>query len=338
MPSEGWGGAGLLGVTIRLDNYAGAENRLIRILSVDGPQSPAGQAGLVAEKDYLLGTTHQSLDGTDVLSQMLYQYRDQVVELYVYNSDTDRVRVAALMPCAWDGQGLLGAEVGIGYLHRFPASCCNTTGSSVERKVRQVVVPTEEGAGTESKTDSSDEVDSAANAPKTEPSEPVALEMEPQLEMEQSESDVGDNHDRHKTIEQVTAQPSEEEEPRPQSEDPTSQAPAAASLAQEQQTAPVEAPRDVSQDSNAASRGQQQDQTLPTAAMAAVSLDANAEIAAAPQREEAQTSSSSSTTGAAAVAAAAAAGAALAAGTPAPHQSTFGMPPPPVMRSYDSSS
>lgn len=31
---------------------------------------------------------------------------------------------------------MLGAEVGTGYLHRLPHSCRNTTGQSVERKVR----------------------------------------------------------------------------------------------------------------------------------------------------------------------------------------------------------
>jgi GRASP55/65 PDZ-like domain len=39
-PQEGWGGAGLLGVTIRLDNYGGAEDRLVRVLNVQ-PHSPA---------------------------------------------------------------------------------------------------------------------------------------------------------------------------------------------------------------------------------------------------------------------------------------------------------
>eukprot|EP00956_Cyclotella_meneghiniana_P041627 scaffold232810_cov23-Cyclotella_meneghiniana.AAC.1 len=44
-PSSTWGGAGLLGVTIRLDNYGGADERLIRVLSVEH-NSPAAIAGL----------------------------------------------------------------------------------------------------------------------------------------------------------------------------------------------------------------------------------------------------------------------------------------------------
>jgi GRASP55/65 PDZ-like domain len=67
-----------------------------------------------------------------------------VVELYVYNSDTDIVRVVALMPTyQWgEGLGLLGAEVGTGYLHRLPFKSRATEGSCVERKVRYVKGPT----------------------------------------------------------------------------------------------------------------------------------------------------------------------------------------------------
>jgi GRASP55/65 PDZ-like domain len=104
IPSDNWGGAGLLGVTIRLDNYAGAEDRLVRVLSIDSPKSPAAIAGLVPEKDFILGTTHQTLDSVDQLASVLHQYEDNIVELYVYNTEDDRVRVVALVPTkTWDG-------------------------------------------------------------------------------------------------------------------------------------------------------------------------------------------------------------------------------------------
>ena len=66
----------------------------------------------------------------------------QVVEIYVYNSESDIVRVVALMPTTtWrTGGGMLGAEVGTGYLHRLPHSCRNTIGQSIERKVRTAEV------------------------------------------------------------------------------------------------------------------------------------------------------------------------------------------------------
>jgi GRASP55/65 PDZ-like domain len=138
-PSDSWGGAGLLGVTIRLDDYAMAEERIIRVLSVDQPHSPAAVAGLVPERDYILGTTQVSLDQTDTLAALLRQHQDQVLELYVYNADSDLVRTVALMPTlSWGGRGLLGADVGMGYLHRLPSSVRATDGASVERKVRYV--------------------------------------------------------------------------------------------------------------------------------------------------------------------------------------------------------
>lgn len=142
-PSTTWGGAGLLGVTIRLDSYGGAEDRLIRVLSVEH-NSPAAIAGLVPMKDYLLGTTSASFDSDEILAEVLMVHADRIVELYVYSSESDVVRVVTLMPTfSWGGKGLLGAEVGTGYLHRFPKSCRDTDGQSVERKVRMGVRPTE---------------------------------------------------------------------------------------------------------------------------------------------------------------------------------------------------
>ena len=178
VPSDDWEGAGLLGVTIRLDNYAGAEDRLIRILSVEH-NSPAAIAGLVSSQDYLLGTTTHSFDSTKVLAAVLEAHVDRVVELYVYNTNSDKVRVVALMPTwSWGGNGLLGAEVGTGYLHRLPGSCRTTLGGSVERKVRWV--------GGSKNGPMSPQLQQAA-----------ALELEPQLEMEPDYEENGEGGDEH---------------------------------------------------------------------------------------------------------------------------------------------
>jgi GRASP55/65 PDZ-like domain len=87
---------------------------------------------------------------------------------YVYNTDEDKVRVVALMPTYnWgDGRGLLGAEVGTGYLHRLPATSRNTSGTSIERRVRYV-------NENEAAIEKQDQI----------------LEMEPQLEMEPEEAE-----------------------------------------------------------------------------------------------------------------------------------------------------
>ena len=166
IPSDAWGGAGLLGVTIRLDNYGGADERLIRVLTVEH-NSPAAIAGLVPEQDYLLGTVGESLDDTQSLANLLAVHVDRVLEFYVYNTNSDVVRVVPLMPTwSWGGKGLLGAEVGTGYLHRLPHSARNTSGSSVARKIRYV----------QNKRDESSENEKPGN-----------LEHEPQLELETEE-------------------------------------------------------------------------------------------------------------------------------------------------------
>lgn len=140
-PRENWGGHGLLGVTIRLDDYANAEERLIRILSIS-PNSPAHIAGLQPLKDYLLGTATASFSSDSILIDVLEEYEDKVIEIYVYNTESDEVRVVNLMPSlSWgEGEGLLGAEVGTGYLHRLPYSCRETIGKSLEREVKKVRV------------------------------------------------------------------------------------------------------------------------------------------------------------------------------------------------------
>jgi hypothetical protein len=77
-----------------------------------------------------------------------------------------------------DGRGLLGAEVGTGYLHRLPATSRNTSGTSIERRVRYV-----NGGG---ETDNNKDVGAAG---KGGGDNDQVLEMEPQLEMEPEEAE-----------------------------------------------------------------------------------------------------------------------------------------------------
>ena len=198
-PDDNWGGAGLLGVTIRLDNYGGADERLIRVLEVEN-NSPASQAGLVPLKDYLLGTTAIAFGSTKQLAEVLDAHLDHFVEIYVYNSDSDKVRVISLQPTfSWGGRGMLGAEVGTGYLHRLPKSCRSTVGQSVERKVRltskniattsvddTTTTPSEKGGG--GTTESAATTSASSNG---ENSSSQVLEVEPHLEMEVEKDSQG---------------------------------------------------------------------------------------------------------------------------------------------------
>lgn len=201
IPSDSWGGAGLLGVTIRLDDYAGAEDRLIRVLEVED-RSPAAVAGLVPYKDYLLGTTTVSLDSSETLAALLRSHEDRVIELYVYNVDSDVVRVVALMPTlSWGGRGLLGAAVGTGYLHRLPSHARHTEGASIERKVRYIGVaatPTKSsnitsGGGSRG-DDATDASRPGVTVIPTLGSSRTIVELVPQMEMEHDEDDEDDEN------------------------------------------------------------------------------------------------------------------------------------------------
>ena len=208
-PRDGWGGAGLLGVTIRLDNYGGAEERLVRVLEVE-PYSPAADCGLMDDgTDYLLGTTAVALETTDVLASVLHQHIDQIVELYVYNSETDLVRVVGLMPTyKWSngrmGEGLLGAEVGTGYLHRLPEKCRHTIGQSVERTVQVLAGNSENSDGNDKPSDRSLSSNGAAGAgggdgtASLTVTAPNMIQMEPHLEMEVLD-DEDDHHESTST-------------------------------------------------------------------------------------------------------------------------------------------
>ena len=120
-PTKKWSGEGMLGVSIRFDTYFNAEEAICRVLEIES-NSPAELAGLQANKDYLLGTAHQVFINPQVLYEELSNHIDKPVEFYVYNSATDVVRTVVVMPNQdWGGEGLLGANIAHGYLHRIPS-------------------------------------------------------------------------------------------------------------------------------------------------------------------------------------------------------------------------
>ena len=145
VPTTQWAGEGRLGVAIRFDSYLDAADHMCRVLEVE-PDSPAELAGLSPRgTDYLLGTAEIGFSDTDVLHDELSLHVDRTVEFYVYSSETDEVRVVVLLPNAqWGGEGLLGANVACGFLHRLPSSACGSTGHSSEVALRPAA-----GAGTE---------------------------------------------------------------------------------------------------------------------------------------------------------------------------------------------
>ncbi|VDK24297.1 unnamed protein product [Taenia asiatica] len=117
VPSSDWGGQGLLGLSIRYCSFKGANENVWHVLEVS-PGSPAAMAGLQPFSDYIIGT--DALLSDDFFS-VVEAHNGQPLRLYVYNSTTDQCREVTLIPnLSWGGDGMLGCEIGFGYLHRIP--------------------------------------------------------------------------------------------------------------------------------------------------------------------------------------------------------------------------
>lgn len=119
VPSQHWGGQGLLGVSIRFCSFDGANENVWHVLEVQ-PNSPAAQAGLQSTTDFIIGADtvlHESED----LFTLIETHEAKPMKLYVYNTELDACREVTITPnSAWGGDGSLGCGIGYGYLHRIP--------------------------------------------------------------------------------------------------------------------------------------------------------------------------------------------------------------------------
>ncbi|KAK1902810.1 Golgi reassembly-stacking protein 2 [Dissostichus eleginoides] len=119
IPSNLWGGQGLLGVSIRFCSFEGANENVWHILEVE-PHSPAALAGLKAYTDYIIGADTNMSESEDLFS-VIESHEEKELKLYVYSTDTDNCREVVITPnCDWGGEGSLGCGIGYGYLHRIP--------------------------------------------------------------------------------------------------------------------------------------------------------------------------------------------------------------------------
>ncbi|GAA5822058.1 hypothetical protein JCM5353_006216 [Sporobolomyces roseus] len=131
-PSRDWSSTGgsrggevdgepsLLGLSLRLCNPQHALEQVWHVLEVlEG--SPAQSAGLVPFGDWIIGYSGGVLRGEGDFYDVVESHTDKPLRLFVYNSDYDVTREAILVPNrTWGGEGLLGAGVGYGLLHRIP--------------------------------------------------------------------------------------------------------------------------------------------------------------------------------------------------------------------------
>ncbi|KAM7063072.1 Golgi reassembly-stacking protein 1 isoform 1-T1 [Molossus nigricans] len=119
VPSNMWGGPGLLGASVRFCSFHRASEHVWHVLDVE-PSSPASLAGLRPYTDYVIGSD-QLLQESEDFFTLIESHEGKPLKLMVYNSESDSCREVSVTPnAAWGGEGSLGCGVGYGYLHRIP--------------------------------------------------------------------------------------------------------------------------------------------------------------------------------------------------------------------------
>lgn len=120
VPSNCWGGTGLLGVNIRFVRLKNANEHVWHVLDVY-PSSPAQAAGLEPHTDYIVGTPEVIFDDGEDFFTLINSNMNKPIQLYVYSIRTNSIRQVTITPNRkWGGNGSLGCDVGYGYLHRIP--------------------------------------------------------------------------------------------------------------------------------------------------------------------------------------------------------------------------
>jgi hypothetical protein len=100
----------MLGVTVRFDTFEKAEEHLVHVVEVLA-NSPAAEAGLIVNEDYVLGTAEICFYDCDDFFEEVSLHENQHLMIYVYNVLRDEVRQVELRPRSWAGDGILGPSL-----------------------------------------------------------------------------------------------------------------------------------------------------------------------------------------------------------------------------------
>lgn len=139
-PSYEWGGEGLLGLRVRLENeedIALSENGILHVVDV-AENSIADLVGIVPMDDYIIGSVESSFESLrdfgawieekveDAKAYIEFGHDDAagaIGILYVYKASTDTVRQIRLPILSLaDSHNNLGLSVAVGGIHRLPES------------------------------------------------------------------------------------------------------------------------------------------------------------------------------------------------------------------------
>ncbi|XP_016341609.1 Golgi reassembly-stacking protein 1-like isoform X2 [Sinocyclocheilus anshuiensis] len=138
VPSNMWGGQGLLGASVRFCRFQGANENVWHVLDVES-NSPAALAGLQEHSDFIVGADQVLQDSEDFFS-LIEAHEGKPLKLLVYNTETNKCREVVVTPNgAWGGEGSLGCGIGYGYLHRIPARPDSPKSERVSPKASPVV-------------------------------------------------------------------------------------------------------------------------------------------------------------------------------------------------------
>uniref|UniRef100_A0A7S2ZKR3 PDZ GRASP-type domain-containing protein n=2 Tax=Rhodosorus marinus TaxID=101924 RepID=A0A7S2ZKR3_9RHOD len=126
-PSK-WSGPGLLGAAVKFDKLDPASTYLWHVIDL-APRSPADDAGLTPDKDYIVGTPANVFKKETDLNNLAKEAarKQEYLTLCIYSSATGRLREVELKPSdSWGGKGLLGCELATGLLHKIPPRADST--------------------------------------------------------------------------------------------------------------------------------------------------------------------------------------------------------------------
>jgi hypothetical protein len=105
VPSDNWNGDGVLGAAIRFCSWKNVAEAVWHVTRVH-PNSPAEKAGLIADNDFIIGSPEGLMMEENELYGLIEKFSGKVLELYVYNSELDEIRVVEITPLKnWGGEG-----------------------------------------------------------------------------------------------------------------------------------------------------------------------------------------------------------------------------------------
>lgn len=115
--SSTWGGPGVLGARLALQSISDRTLHVLRVTEVE-PSSPAAEAGLKPEEDFIISTAETLVSSADSLASLANSHRE--LTLAIYSKVLRCTREVTVHPRAnWGGAGLLGCQVAEGLLHQL---------------------------------------------------------------------------------------------------------------------------------------------------------------------------------------------------------------------------